>query len=209
MTLYGSKFTGSILAGGQNSRFPKLKGFIKINGETIIDKNLSLLTPLFDEVIISANQREIYDIYNVPVIPDSLPSRGPLTGIYSSLKVCKGDALFVIACDMPLINKDLIVILCDYYLSFRISVSALVPIFKDKIHPLIGIYSKAILNTLESAILNNKVMMLKFLQEISAKYIDVGSIIQEEGDLINPFSNINTLQDLKELKRLGVEVSEE
>ncbi|MFQ3573872.1 MAG: molybdenum cofactor guanylyltransferase, partial [Thermodesulfovibrionales bacterium] len=132
MTVYGSNLSGAILAGGKNTRFPKIKAFIKIDGITIIEKNISILRHLFEEVIISANQTEIYKPFDVPIVQDSLPSRGPLTGIYSCLKVCRGNALFVVACDMPLVSKEIIITLCDYYLSVKGSVSALVPIFMGR-----------------------------------------------------------------------------
>ncbi|MCX8026973.1 MAG: molybdenum cofactor guanylyltransferase [Thermodesulfovibrionales bacterium] len=205
MTVFGKKITGAILAGGQNTRFPKTKGFIKIDGVSIIDKNLSLLHSLFDEVLISANNTNLYKTFEVPIIPDALPSRGPLTGIYSCLRICKSDTLFVIACDMPLIDREIVIKLCDCYLSDK-PVGALVPVFLGKIHPLIGIYSKEILNRLERAILENKVMLIKFLQEIGAKYLDFSSIIRDK-NFFNPFANINTPQDLEELKNSGFSVS--
>ena len=42
------------------------------------------------------------------VIVDIYDDIGPMGGMYSSLKNCKEDYLFITACDMPFINKALI-----------------------------------------------------------------------------------------------------
>ena len=39
---------------------------------------------------------------------DCIPKCGPLSGIYTALKTTRADAVLFLACDMPLISKDLI-----------------------------------------------------------------------------------------------------
>ncbi|MCX8069408.1 MAG: NTP transferase domain-containing protein, partial [Thermodesulfovibrionales bacterium] len=80
MSIYGNILTGVLLAGGQNKRFPYLKGFIKVNGLTILEKNLGILKDLFQEVFLSANEPLPYLQFKAPIVKDLLPSTGPITG---------------------------------------------------------------------------------------------------------------------------------
>ncbi|MCG2709533.1 MAG: NTP transferase domain-containing protein [Thermodesulfovibrionales bacterium] len=99
--------TGTILAGGENRRIPLLKGHIEINGEKIIDSIVNLMKSLFGRAVISTNTPEFYFYCGAPMIGDIINQRGPLTGIFSVLSNIKDDAIFVVACDMPFLNDQL------------------------------------------------------------------------------------------------------
>ncbi|MCI0468721.1 MAG: molybdenum cofactor guanylyltransferase, partial [Nitrospirae bacterium] len=130
--------TGVILAGGENTRFPTLKGFIKINGAAIVERNVWLMKDIFDEVIISTNMPEKYFYLGVPLIGDILPSRGPMSGIYSALLNAKGSGIFAAACDMPFIKRDLISFVCKRHseVSNFQGIDATIPIYNNEPQPL-------------------------------------------------------------------------
>ena len=107
--------TGTILAGGENRRIPLLKGHIEINGKKIIDSSANLMRNLFGRVAISTNTPELYFYCGVPMIGDIINQRGPLTGIFSVLSNIKDDAIFVVACDMPFLNGQLMKYMVDKY----------------------------------------------------------------------------------------------
>ncbi len=204
-----------ILAGGENRRFPTIKSFIKVNGSSIIEKNIALLKEMFDEVFISSNMPEIYFYLGAPLIGDVLPSRGPMSGIYSSLINARGDTVFVVACDMPFVKKEVISFICKKHAESLNSKSirgefqsgdtmsplcpdATIPIYNKEPQPLFGVYCKTILPYLEDCVLNDKTSMKRLLSEINTNFIEESDImtIDPEG---RSFVNINTMEDYEKI----------
>ncbi len=190
--------SGIILAGGRNSRFPIQKGFIRIGGVPIIERNLGIMRSLFRDVMISTNMPESYFYLGAPLVGDVLPSRGPLTGIYSALINSRNPAVFVIACDMPFVEAGMISLVCDKYKEsiLKERFDAAIPVFGGRPQPLFGIYCNVALPALEEGIMNDKVALKPFLGEIRTLYIE-----EDEVRAIDPqgrsFVNINTVDDFE------------
>jgi len=180
-----------ILAGGENKRLAVTKGFLKINGRRIIESNVELLKGIFDCVIISTNNPETYFYIGIPMIGDILKYRGPLTGILSALITLETPELFVTACDMPFIKPELVRHIVDRWVDNK---EAVIPIFDSKPQPLLGIYSKSLVDKMEQSIKEDIRSVREFLKEIDAFYIS-----EKEVELIDPegksFVNINTMED--------------
>lgn len=191
--------SATFIAGGENRRFPYLKSFIKIDNSSIIERNLSLLKDIFDEVYINTNIPDRYFYLDLPLIGDVIPSRGPMSGIYSSLINVSGDGVFIVACDMPFIKKDLIHFICKRHEETLLSkeIDATVPIYDGKPQPLIGIYGKTLISYLENAILNNMTSLKRFLNEIKTNFIPETDIIRVDDG--KSFININTPEDYKRI----------
>ncbi|MEW6675751.1 MAG: molybdenum cofactor guanylyltransferase [Nitrospirota bacterium] len=212
-----------ILAGGENKRLSVLKGFIEIKGKRIIESNIELLSSIFDRVIISTNNPEIYFYLGVPMVGDILKYRGPMTGILSVLISLEVPEIFVTACDMPFIKPELIRYIIDKWTqntdtcsAFSVQRSAtknsslvtshsllkrwdaVISIFDKKPQPLLGIYSKRIAKSMEESIKQGEKSLKRFLQRIDVLYIDEGKVraIDPEG---RSFININTMEDYKQV----------
>jgi molybdopterin-guanine dinucleotide biosynthesis protein A len=188
--------TGVILAGGQNTRFPIQKGFIRINGVSIVERNLALMRSLFHEVLISTNMPEAYFTLGAKLVGDVLPSRGPMAGIYTALINSRDPSVFVIACDMPFPDAGVIRLVCERYSeqSQRDHIDAAVPVFNREPQPLFGVYCNSILSALEEGILNDKTALRQFLNEIRVCYVNETDVraADPEG---KSFVNINTVDD--------------
>lgn len=214
-----------ILAGGENKRLPVIKGFLDIKGKSIIESNIELLMRIFDCVIISTNNPECYFYLGVPMIGDIVKHRGPLTGILSALITLEAPEIFVTACDMPFIKPELIKYIVDKYKTQSTvspirpsgrkskgggkspgpgswtpgsdqSWNALIPVFENKPQPLLGIYSKRLVQKMENSIKEGIRGLREFLKKIDALYVG-----EEEVRAIDPegrsFVNINTIEDYK------------
>ncbi len=200
--------SGAILAGGENKRFPVLKGFLKINGVTIIEKNIHLLQTICNEVFISTNKPELYFNLRVNIFGDIFPLRGPMSGIYSSLMNAKNDNLFILACDMPFVNDRILSLIIEKHLEEVTSDYhyATIPIYNNKLQPLCGIYNKKILPILETHLLDEKNSIYLFLKEIKTNLINEHEIKQ-----IDPygksFVNINTIDDYEMIRKQEVDIA--
>ena len=97
-----------ILAGGQGKRLTPDKPLLKINGRPIIERVVSIVSRVFEEVLLVTNTPEKYGSLGLPCVVDERPGCGPLMGIYSGLKGIKEDAAFVCAADMPFLREEII-----------------------------------------------------------------------------------------------------
>ncbi|MBF0505505.1 MAG: molybdenum cofactor guanylyltransferase [Nitrospirae bacterium] len=196
-----------VLAGGRNRRFPELKSFINIEGTPIIAGNLRLLKELFREVFISTNDPgpyfELAGHFGATLVGDVLASRGPMSGIYSALINAKGPGVFVVACDMPFLNREVITFIRQRRLRYCGEYGpcdAVVPVFNNKPQPLSGIYSQTLLPVLEDAVMHEKTSMVRFLRDVRTYFIDEPDIreIDPEG---RSFVNINTVEDYEAINK--------
>lgn len=198
--------SGAVIAGGENKRFPSLKSLLKVNGITLMQRNLRLLRSFCNEVFINTNTPEFYSGYKHIMCGDVLPSRGPMSGIYSALLNATHDDLFVIACDMPFLNQDLLTFICKKHFElFNDSIyDATIPVFNGIVQPLCGIYRKTVLPSLERHILESRNSMYLYLNEINAYFISEPEI-REIDPSGSSFVNINTINDFETLQRRDVE----
>lgn len=182
--------TGVILAGGENTRMPISKAFIKVEGIPIIDKNLAVIRQTFKESLIITNQPEKYSHLKVPLLGDIHDIRGPMTGIFTSLFNSSTPWVFITACDMPFISRDLII----YMYSQRISFDAVVPESNERAEPLFAFYSKRLLLSMEKAVLSDHRGLKDFLKDKKVKYISAGEVKRFDPGA-RSFINLNTPED--------------
>lgn len=203
-----------ILAGGENKRIPIIKGFLEIGGKRIIDSNIKTLKGIFDNIVISTNEPCLYFHLGVPMVGDIFKYRGPIVGILSALIALREEDIFVTACDMPFIKPELIRYIVDkweknrgnvsrikHYISRNNGYDALIPVFNGESQPLLGIYSKKIIKTMEEEIKSPKRSLRDFIKKLKVLYIT-----EEEVKKIDPFGmsfvNINTIEDYREALKL-------
>ncbi len=191
-----------VLAGGGNRRFGALKSFINIEGMPIIARNLALLRELFHEVFISTNSPDPYFYLGAPLIGDVLPSRGPMSGIYSALINAKGPGVFVVACDMPFLNKKVMTFILERRLRHCRECGpcdAVVPVFNKVPQPLSGVYSRTLLPHLEDGIVHEKTSLIPFLHGINTYFINESDMRKADPGG-RSFMNINTVGDYETIK---------
>ncbi|WP_122584816.1 molybdenum cofactor guanylyltransferase MobA [Pseudomonas viridiflava] len=100
-----------LLAGGRGQRMGgRDKGLIEWQGEPMIQHLHRLTRPLTDDLIISCNRNlERYAAFADRLVQDSdTDFNGPLAGILAALPQAQHDALLVLPCDVPLIDKSLL-----------------------------------------------------------------------------------------------------
>lgn len=190
---------GAILAGGENRRIPYIKGLLKVEGMSIIERNIGLLKEKFNKVVISTNSPEIYFPFDLPMIGDVIDERGPMTGIFSVMVATGAESVFIIACDMPFVKEELIRHMMERFESLNPSnIDALIPLHKGKPEPLIGIYSSNTKNRIEDSLKTGRKGLNDLLREINTIYIE-----EEEIKDIDPeglsFINVNTLEDYERI----------
>lgn len=185
-----SDLTGLVIAGGKSSRMGVEKGLVQFGGKPLIMYPVELLKQVCQDVIISANSTS-FGFLGLPVIPDSITGGGPIVGIYSGLLASPTENIFVLSCDMPLLNLGLL----KYLIASSEGEKAAVARHKGYAEPLCGIYHRELIGELESHIAEEKYKLISFLEKVKGRYIE----INESLPFYNPdlFLNVNTPGDLK------------
>jgi len=196
MSTFIKNCTGVILAGGENTRMPVLKAFIKVDGITIINRSLRTYIQTFRDTFIVTNQPELYSQFGIKMLGDVYDIRGPMSGIFTSLINSSEPWIFVSACDMPFLNRDLI----EYMASRRPGYDAVVPLYKGIPEPLHAFYSTRLTYSMEKALLFGKKALKDFLRSKKVKYLPVRDIIKFDPEA-KSLINLNTPQDIKNFIR--------
>jgi molybdopterin-guanine dinucleotide biosynthesis protein A len=202
----------TILAGGENRRFPSLKGLMEFAGKRVIETQVELLRRYFEGVLISTNEPEKYFYLNVPLIGDVYggtdspgpsvgigPSvRGPMLGIFSVLFSTRAEGVFAVACDMPFIKPEALQLMKR---EAAHAADAVVPLWAGRPEPLFAWYSARSLEKMEKHILSGRTGLRDFLENADVKYVpeELVKRADPEGE---SFININTPGDYEKARGL-------
>jgi molybdopterin-guanine dinucleotide biosynthesis protein A len=185
--------TGVILAGGENTRMPVPKAFIRVDGKRIIERNISLLKTLFRETYIVTNDPGMYASFDVPLLGDMYDIRCPMTGILTALMNASSPWIFISACDMPFISSDLI----SYMATRRKERDAVIPSSgAGKDEPLFGFYSRRLLPAMEKDLLRGIRAISDFLKNKRVEYITMKEIHVHDPRSLS-FINLNRPEDIE------------
>jgi molybdopterin-guanine dinucleotide biosynthesis protein A len=186
-----------ILAGGKSARMGREKASLRIGERTIIEEQSETLGRIFDEIIIVATSQNYFKNIDAKVVTDIIPDSGPLGGLYSGLAVSSNIHSFLIACDMPFINLQLI----DYMIKQVGENDVVIPLSSKGMETLFAVYSLNCLETIRRQIEFRNLKLLDILNFFKVRYIS-----QEEIEKFDPqefsFFNVNSPEDYKEALKI-------
>lgn len=190
--------TGVVLAGGQGRRLGRPKAQVQVGEQPIIRRILNIITPLFDELLIVADNTEGLEELGVRVVADIIPGKGSLGGIYSGLCQAPSSRIFCVACDMPFLDAALI----KHMLGNCSDSDALIPEYNGKLHPLHAIYNQDCKEPIHRQLTSGDLKITNFFPQVR-----VGYVAQEKIKQLNPAGyalfNVNTRRDLKIAGRIS------
>src|SRR5690606_29284970 len=102
---------GAILAGGRNVRYGAPKALAMVDGARIIDRVMRALRAVTPDLILIANDADVYASVGLPMRPDARPGLGALGGIYTALlwaREAGRPGILAVACDMPFLDTRLL-----------------------------------------------------------------------------------------------------
>lgn len=193
-----------ILVGGRSRRMGfREKALLPIGDKTILEYVMDTLDGVVDEIIISVRdtqQQELLKDYTqgYDVVLDKFADVGPLSGILEGFKAAKGEYVFVVACDMPYINTDVVELL------FKLAEEhdAAIPVWENEnLEPMHAVYrTRPMAVETENAILRNeKFVLAPAFKMQDLVFVKIDEIRQLDPDL-RTFVNINTPDDIEKLQ---------
>lgn len=191
-----AKMTGIILAGGKGERMGGEKASLRIGRKYFIERIIEKLRVVFDNIFIVGNLPPSYRLLGAKVLPDLIPGKGPLGGIYTGLIRLESEYGFFCACDMPFLNVDLL----KFMISEIDDNDAVVPIVKGFVEPLHSIYSKKCLSAIKNRLDNEDLKVASFFPQVNCKYIPEEKIRRHNPSL-SSFVNLNTPEAVESARK--------
>jgi molybdopterin-guanine dinucleotide biosynthesis protein A len=121
------------------------------------------------------------------VVHDIVPGCGPLGGLHAALTEAQGDALFVVACDMPYVTSRFIA----HLLSLAGDADIVLPQSARGYHPLCAVYTRACLEPAAARLADRRLKMLEFVAGMRTRVVPVEDI-RRFGDPDRLLTNVNT-----------------
>lgn len=134
---------------------------------------------------------------NLKVVRDSVGGKGPLAGILSGLVNSKSRYNLIVACDMPLINRDLV----RYLVSSAKGYDAVVPRLGKHMEPLQAVYSQDCISEIEKLLAQDRLKVEGLFSGVRTRFVESAEIERFDAAHLS-FMNINTPADLKKAEGL-------
>jgi molybdenum cofactor guanylyltransferase len=99
---------GLVLAGGKSQRMGHDKGLIDYHGKPQREYLYDLLSEICAATYFSCRSEQVEALKEFQTIPDSFDDLGPFGGILSAFRQNPNVAWLVVACDLPLLDKEAI-----------------------------------------------------------------------------------------------------
>ncbi len=196
-------FTLAILAGGNSQRMGQDKAIMPFRGETLVRRVLDRLAGLAAEAIVIASESQKYLSLGIRIVPDLLPGRGSLGGLYTALFSASQPAVAVVACDMPFVNADLLAHQRDILFSDNMDV--VVPSSRKGLEPLHAIFRReTCLPAVREALDAGEQRLISWFPRVRVRVL-----LPEETNPFDPrglmFFNVNTPEELAQAEKIAEE----
>jgi len=190
-----------IQAGGESRRMGQDKALMPFLGRPLIQRVLQRVNPLADEVLVTTNHPELYGFLNLPLLPDLIPGRGALGGLYTALQSASQPLVAIVACDMPFASQALFALERDILLATKADIA--IAHSGNGLEPFHAVYRRATcLPPIEAALQAKKWRVDAWFSQVEMHILQ-----PEEIRCIDPqllcFRNVNTPEELKEAEQLA------
>jgi molybdenum cofactor guanylyltransferase len=183
-----------IVAGGRGSRMGgAIKPLLRIDGRTILDRLVEVLSPLCAEVLVAvAEPGQIAT--DLRCVVDDVPEAGPLAGIAAGLAAARRPWLVAVAGDMPDVRPDVIALLLSRAAP---GIDAVAARIGGHAEPLCAVYGASCLAAAQRRLREGQFRTGGLLtdEELAVAWIDEDDLRRIDPDLAS-FRSINRPEDL-------------
>jgi molybdopterin-guanine dinucleotide biosynthesis protein A len=197
---------GAILAGGQSRRYGTPKALAEVGGARIIDRVVAVMGRVVPDLILLANEPDLFRNLKLPTRPDARPGAGALGGIHTGLlwaREAGRPGILAVACDMPFPCEALLARLRDAAFSGGDrGPDVLAPESRGRrgLEPLFAAYGVGCIGAIETALDAGDRRMIGFHPSVRVETIP----LPEVETLCDPelaFLNVNTPEERERAER--------
>jgi molybdopterin-guanine dinucleotide biosynthesis protein A len=195
----------AILAGGASSRMGANKALLRLHegGPTVVEMVVARLREAgLEAPLLVTKDAQEYRFLGLECVGDDVEGAGALGGILTALNHAESERVLVVACDMPLLNVELL----RYMVSVTGKYDALVPRWEDggelRVEPLHAIYSVRGAGAIAERIAAGRLKVSGFVEGARVRYVEEEEIRRYDPEL-RSFYNVNTPEEWAELRGRG------
>ncbi|MFH1788794.1 MAG: molybdenum cofactor guanylyltransferase [Candidatus Altiarchaeota archaeon] len=175
---------------GEATRLPD-KPFLDFHCKPLFRHGWEVLSGLFDDVLVSCTPgvEDKLKAFNVPYVVDA-DEAGPLSGIRAGFQALSSEYVFVAACDIPFLNREVIELMQGL-----VRLNGLVPRHPDgMLEPLHAFYhrEKTLETIQENQALRNPRQLIGKLDMV----VFDTELLREVDPELSSFVNVNTREEL-------------
>lgn len=191
--------SAAILAGGESSRMGENKALLEVGGVPIVERVVRRVRQVADDLMIVANEPQVYEHLGLPIFRDVLPGKGPLGGLYTALVHTFSEHTLVVSCDQPFLS----VALMDYLINLRHRYDVVVPLNRDGYpQSMYAVYGRACRGYIRRRLEADRLKVIGFFPDVRVREVSGEEIDQFDPDRVS-FFNVNTPEDLEQARRLA------
>ena len=176
------------------------KALLEVGGRRIIDRVVSALREVTDDLLVVTNTPELFASLGLPMVPDLWPDGGALGGIHTGLRAAAAPAVFNVACDMPFVSGPL-----GRAVAARAAeADVVIPRVAGQYETMHACYAKACLEPMERALRAGRLKVIGFFPEVRVLALDEAEVRRRApGDPEQLFMNVNTPAELARARALA------
>ncbi len=195
--------TAAILAGGKSSRMGFDKQLLMADDRRILENIIRTLKEEFSDILIVTAKPQLYEGMDVRLCNDIYFGKGPLAGVHSALHHARSQYVYLLACDMPVVNLNFVRHLKNNLLNSGADICA--GKFQDRLEPFNAFYSRALLDEVVSRLETGNSSLFRFIYASRACVVSQDEAASFDKEL-QMFTNINTRSEYE--KYLGTTTEE-
>jgi len=190
--------TAFVLAGGKSSRMGEDKAFLKLGGQTLLDRALELAKTVASSPLIVGSEAKFAAFGRV--VEDVYTERGPLGGIQAALTRTCTELNLMVAVDLPFLQPSFL----NYLVSRSRETKAVVtvPMVEGTLQPLCAVYRRGFADVAERSLLAGRNKINPLFAEVETAIIEPEEW-KRNGFAEEMFRNLNTQQDWEEARRVA------
>jgi len=174
------------------------KALLPIGDRPIVERISDVLRGIFEHNIVVTNSPKDFEFLGFPMFGDLIRGRGSLGGLYTGLKLCERDYGFLVACDMPFLNRDVVL----YMLERADDYDVIVPRISGLLEPLHAIYSRRCLSYIEELLAEEDLKIINIFHKANVLEIPEEDLKAFDPSLLF-IMNVNTPDDLEKARELA------
>lgn len=195
------EITGIVLAGGSSRRLGRDKAAAELAGKSLLEWTLAPLLQLCGRVLIVASPQHLVSQPSLPngveAVADIRPGRGPLGGLHTGLSVSSTQYNLAVACDMPLLNPQIL----EIVVSLAPGWQAVVPRLQGIPQTLHAVYSRECLPAIDRLLQAGTPGLVDLLALVNVRYVEEEEVSPLDPQLLS-FFNVNTEADMNRVQLL-------
>ena len=182
------------------------KALMSFLGRPLIERVLERVSPIADEILITTNVPAGFRYLELNLIPDVIPGRGALGGLYTALKAARHPLVAVVACDMPFVNPDILV--KAQHILKNEEIDAVIPQTEHGLEPLHAVYRRdTCMPAVKRAIDADQWRMISWHAEVNIHPLQ-NEIIQQLDPQRLAFWNVNTPEEFQRAEQIAQQIKE-